>query len=205
MNECYIIGGSAPDSFDFISIDDSAFVIAADGGAKLLERFNAKPDVIMGDFDSCNEISNFDCEIVSFPPEKNDTDLMLAAKKALELEFKRIILIGVTGGRLDHTLAAIQTLEFICENGVDAVILDDSNAVYLQKKGLKKYKPDKRCYFSVLALTDEAVISERYVKYEIERHTISRSFPLGISNEFTDKSAEIEVFSGKILVIYSKK
>ncbi len=205
MNECYIIGGATPNSFDFVNIDSSAFIIAADGGADLLGSFRVKPDIIMGDFDSCKEISEYNCDIITFPPEKDDTDLMLAAKKALELGYTRIKLLGVTGGRLDHTLAAIQTLEYLYENGADSVILDDRNAVYIQKKGCKKYKPDERCYFSVLALTYEAVISERYVKYEIERHTISRSFPLGISNEFTDKSAEIEVFGGKILVIYSKK
>lgn len=205
MNECYIIGGAAPNSVDFVNIDGSAFIIAADGGAALLDSFGVNPNIIMGDFDSCKDISGYNCDVITFPPEKDDTDLMLAAKKALELGFTRIKLLGVTGGRLDHTLAAIQTLEYLYENGADAVILDDRNSVYIQGKGLKKYEPEKECYISVLALTDKAVVTERGVKYQIEKHTLSRYVPLGISNEFTEQNAEIEVFSGKILVIYSKK
>lgn len=205
MNECYIIGGSAPKSFSFVRIDSSSFIIAADGGTDLLDSFGVKPDIIMGDFDSCKDISDYNCDIITFPPEKDDTDLMLAAKKALELGFTRIKLLGVTGGRLDHTLAAIQTLEYLGEKGADSVILDDRNAVYIQGKGKKKYKPEKECYISVLALTDTAVVSERNVKYQIEKYPLSRCVPLGISNEFIEQSAEIEVFDGKIIVIYSKK
>ncbi len=205
MNECYIIGGAAPGSFDFVNIGKSSFIIAADGGVELLDSFGVVPDIIMGDFDSCNDISGYDCDVISFPPEKDDTDLMLAAKKALELGFTRITLLGVTGGRLDHTLAAIQTLEFLYENEADAVILDDKNAVCIQGKCVKEYKPEKKCYLSVLALTDKAVVSEKNVKYPIEQYSLSRGIPIGISNEFTEKTAEIEVFEGKILVIYSKK
>lgn len=205
MNECYIIGGAAPNGFGFVNIDSSAFIIAADSGADLLDSFGVIPDIIIGDFDSCKDILNYSCDIITFPPEKDDTDLMLAAKKALELGFTRITLLGVTGGRLDHTFAAVQTLEYLCENGANSVILDDRNAVYIQGNGLKNYKREKECYISVLALTDKAVVSEKGVKYQIEKHTLSRYVPLGISNEFTEQSAEIEVFSGKILVIYSKK
>lgn len=205
MNECYIIGGSPPGSFDFVNIGRSSFIIAADGGVELLDSFGVVPDIIMGDFDSCKDVSGYDCNIINFPPEKDDTDLMLAAKKALELGFTRVTLLGVTGGRLDHTLAAIQTLEFLYDNEADVVILDDKNAVYIQGKGVKEYKLEKKCYLSVLALTDNAVVSEKNVKYLIEKYTLSRSIPLGVSNEFTEKNAEIEVFEGKILVIYSKK
>ncbi|MGN0603834.1 MAG: thiamine diphosphokinase [Oscillospiraceae bacterium] len=205
MSDCYIIGGANIGNYDFVTIPKGSFVIAADSGVSHLGGFKVKPDIIMGDFDSCSVPTCYDCEILRFKPEKDDTDLMLAAKKALSLGYKRIFFLGATGGRLDHTVAAFQTLEYICEHGADGAILDENNAVYIQDIGKKRYKADKCCYFSVFSLSDEAKVTISGTKYEVTEQKIVRSFPLGVSNEFSDEFAEIEVLDGKILVIYSKR
>ena len=205
MSDCYIIGGAKIESYHFVNIPKDSFVIAADSGVMHLSGFDVKPDIIMGDFDSCSVPTDYDCEILRFKPEKDDTDLMLAAKKALSLGFKRIFLLGATGGRLDHTIAAFQTLEYINEHGADGSILDENNAVYIQGIGKKRYRSDERCYFSVFSLSDSSIVTISGTKYEITERKLVRSFPLGVSNEFSDEFAEIEVFQGKILVIYSKR
>lgn len=205
MSDCYIIGGANIGNYDFVTIPKDSFVIAADSGVLHLGGFDVKPDIIMGDFDSCSVPSEYTCEILRFKPEKDDTDLMLASKKALSLGYKRIFFLGATGGRLDHTVAAFQTLEYICEHGADGAILDENNAVYIQGIGKKHYKADKRCYFSVFSLSDEAKVTISGTKYKVTEQKIVRSFPLGVSNEFSDEFAEIEVLDGKILVIYSKR
>ncbi|MGN0553771.1 MAG: thiamine diphosphokinase [Oscillospiraceae bacterium] len=205
MSDCYIIGGADIGRYDFVDIPEGSFVIAVDNGFSHIDGFKVKPDIIMGDFDSCSVPSGFDCEILRFKPEKDDTDLMLASKKALSLGYKCIILLGATGGRLDHTIAALQTLEYIHKHGADGAILDENNAVYIQGIGKKRYKADESCYFSVFSLTDEAIVSISGTKYEICEQKLIRSFPLGVSNEFSGDFAEIEVLQGKLLVIYSKR
>lgn len=205
MSECYILGGAKLGNYNFIKIPDDAFVIAADSGISHLKGFGVEPDIIMGDFDSSAVPNGYSCEIICFNPEKDDTDLMIAVKKALSLGFERIFILGAIGGRFDHTIAALQTLEYIYENGAYGAIFDENNAIYIQNVGKCRYKADKSCYFSVLSLTDEAVVSIKGAKYELRDSTIVRSFPLGVSNEFADEYAEIELSKGKVLIIYSKK
>lgn len=205
MSECYIFGGAKIENYSFIKIQNDAFIIAADSGISHLKGFGVEPDIIMGDFDSCGVPTEYNCEIVRFKPEKDDTDLMIAVKKALSLGFDKIFILGATGGRFDHTIAALQTLEYIYEHGVFGTIFDENNAVYIKGVGKSRYKADKNCYFSVLSLTDESVVSISGTKYELQDSVIARSFPLGVSNEFVKEYAEIELSKGKVLIIYSKK
>ena len=205
MSECYIFGGAKIENYSFIKISNDAFIIAADSGISHLKGFGVEPDIIMGDFDSCEVPTEYNCEIVRFKPEKDDTDLMIAVKKALSLGFDKIFILGATGGRFDHTIAALQTLEYIFEHGSYGALFDENNAVYIQGVGKSRYKADKNCYFSVLSLTDESVVSISGTKYELQDSVIARSFPLGVSNEFVKEYAVIELSKGKVLIIYSKK
>lgn len=205
MSECYIFGGAKIENYGFIKIPNDAFIIAADSGISHLKGFGVEPNIIMGDFDSCEVPTEYNCEIVRFKPEKDDTDLMIAVKKALSLGFDKIFILGATGGRFDHTIAALQTLEYIYEHGSYGALFDENNAVYIQGVGKSRYKADKNCYFSVLSLTDESVVSISGTKYELQHSVIARSFPLGVSNEFVKEYAEIELSKGKVLIIYSKK
>lgn len=205
MSECYIFGGAKIENYGFIKIPNDAFIIAADSGISHLKGFGVEPNIIMGDFDSCEVPTEYNCEIVRFKPEKDDTDLMIAVKKALSLGFDKIFILGATGGRFDHTIAALQTLEYIYEHGSYGALFDENNAVYIQGVGKSRYKADKNCYFSVLSLTDESVVSISGTKYELQDSVIARSFPLGVSNEFVKEYAEIELSKGKVLIIYSKK
>lgn len=205
MSECYIFGGAKIENYGFIKIPNDAFIIAADSGISHLKGFGVEPNIIMGDFDSCEVPTEYNCEIVRFKPEKDDTDLMIAVKKALSLGFDKIFILGATGGRFDHTIAALQTLEYIYEHGSYGALFDENNAIYIQGVGKSIYKADKNCYFSVLSLTDESVVSIIGTKYELQDSVIMRSFPLGVSNEFVKEYAEIELSKGKVLIIYSKK
>lgn len=205
MSSCYILGGAQIGNYDFIKIPDDSFIIAADNGISHMKEFCVLPDLIMGDFDSCSVPNEYSCEIIRFKPEKDDTDLMLAVKKALSLGFDSITILGATGGRLDHTVAALQTLEYIHENGANGSVIDENNACFIQSIGVRKYKADRRCYLSVFSLSDEAFVTVKGTKYEIADKKLVRSFPLGVSNEFADDYAEIEVLKGKLLIIYSKK
>ena len=84
-----------------ISADD--FVICADGGLRHIENLDIKADVAIGDFDS----ADIDEEITHyvFPVDKDYTDGELAVNYAVENGYDDILLIAMTGQRLDHTLS----------------------------------------------------------------------------------------------------
>ena len=49
-------------------------------------------------------------DIIHVPVEKDDTDTLLCLKYGMELGYREFLMIGGIGGRLDHTMANIQTL-----------------------------------------------------------------------------------------------
>lgn len=215
MKQCIIVGGAEfcllPDL-----IPENAYIIACDGGYDRCLELGVTPDLIIGDMDSVKTWLPTDTEIIKAPPEKNDTDTMIAVKTAFERGFDSFVISGATGcGRMGHTMAAISTLEYIADHGGDGFAMDYFSYYYVQGRGIKKYPfcevmaedstdsgdvfPFK--YISVFALTDKAELSMRGLKYGWENMTLVRGFPLGVSNEFKERYGEIEVYSGKILVI----
>ena len=59
-------------------IENTDFVIAADGGLRHAQALGLTPNLILGDFDSLGYVPQ-GAEV--FPVEKDDTDAMLAIKK----------------------------------------------------------------------------------------------------------------------------
>lgn len=205
MKECWIFGSGAIGCYDNYKIPSGAYIIAADGGYSHLKKLGITPDFILGDFDSLTESLPDNCEIYKADVRKDDTDMMLAVKKALSMGYNDITLCGALGGRLDHTFANIQTLEYIAVHGGKGRLFSEDNIVMLQTEGHTEYRRIEGMYFSIFALTDTVVVTTRGTEYDLDEYTLTRDFPLGVSNEICGESAVCEVKSGKLLVIFSKK
>ena len=205
MKECWIFGSADTSGIYAALIPENAYIIAADGGYSRLKALGIRPDIVLGDFDSLKEEVPKDCEVITVPCEKDDTDMLLAVRKALAAGYSHITLCGALGGRFDHTFANIQTLEFIAENGGEGKILSCDNIIMLQSAGKRQYKRKDGWYFSIFSLMDETVVTSRGTKYDLSGYSLKRSFPLGVSNEIMEEYADIEVKKGKLLVVFSKK
>ena len=72
-------------------------VIAADAGYRACREAGIVPDLLLGDFDSMDQPSDFP-NVRRSPVEKDDTDTMLAVKTALEEGCGEIHIYGGTGG-----------------------------------------------------------------------------------------------------------
>ena len=171
----------------------------------MAEKLELIPDLVVGDFDSYNGELPEDTDIIRLPVKKDDTDMMYAVKKALDKGYNKINLTGALGGRLDHTYANIQTLEYIAENGGQGRIVSDDNIVMLQKCGNVSYSKKDGWYFSVFSLSQEAVVTLKGTMYTLDSYVLKRSFPLGVSNEIIGEFVELSVDSGSVIVMYSKK
>src|SRR3989304_4490678 len=85
-------------------------VLGADGGAHYADTLNVTVDAIIGDLDSLSDLAKYrvsNTKIVSYPAEKNETDLELALVYAKGQGADRIIIVGAIGGRMDMTIANI--------------------------------------------------------------------------------------------------
>ena len=207
MKSCTIIGASAICDYDAIRpyVDEGGFVICADGGWKHAEALGITPDLVVGDFDSAPRPNLPGVEIIQHRPEKDDPDMMLALQQALDRGYRKITLLGGTGGRLDHTFANFQTLLYAAHHGADARLIDERNEVLILQNGSITLPRREDTKLSVFAFSERAEgVSESGVQYPLDRATLTYGRPLGLSNEWMAENAQISVENGTLLIILSK-
>lgn len=176
-------------------------VIAADGGLRHTQALGIRPDIVLGDFDSLGFVPD---RAEKYPVEKDDTDAMLAARRGLELGCREFLFYAsLDGPRLDHTLANLQTLRSLADHASVGTLVGLRQQVTLLRKGKLTLPARERGDISIFAFGGNATgVSIRGLKYELEEGTLTPSFPLGVSNSFVGKSAEISVKDGDILIVY---
>ena len=178
------------------------FVIAADAGYRVCQRLQIIPDLLMGDFDSMEQPTDF-ANIHRSPVEKDDTDTMLAVKTALEQGCDTIYIYGSTGGkRLDHTLANLQTLLFLRRRGARGYLYDDDFVwTVIENETLTIEKTVEWGLFSAFCLGDRAEgIDEIGFQYSLKDAVLTPEFPLGVSNHILEPAATVTVRSGVLAV-----
>ena len=123
MKRCIIFAAGPTEVTPLLpgSFSPDDYIIAADAGIRNAAALGVKPHLVMGDMDSL-EKSEVPEGAVLFPVRKDDTDLMLAVKKGIELGYQTFLIYGALGGRLDHTFASIQTLSYLLDHGCTGVL-----------------------------------------------------------------------------------
>ncbi len=205
MERCIIFSGGKPEMClpEGLDVKD-AFVIAADKGYKCCKKLGIAPDLTIGDFDSLGYIPQ-ECEHIKYPKEKDDTDLMLAAKEAVCRGYSDITILCALGSRADHLFANIQTLAFIRSEGAWGRILSAYEEITLLTPGDYTFKKREGFSLSVFAYSDLVEgLTLRGVKYPTNDIQLSSLFPLGVSNEIVSDTAEVCFEKGLLLVIRSK-
>ena len=182
------------------------FFIFCDGGLSHAEGLGINPDIIVGDFDSCDAelLAKWkgQCETVRLPREKDDTDTLFAVKLALERGYEDFLLLGAMGARFDHALANVSILLYLDGLGKKAVLADDYST--MQIVGNKPLNIEDNCsYFSVLTVAgDVSGVNIKNAKYPLENASLSADFQLGISNEvLPGHTAQVSVGHGRVLVV----
>lgn len=198
---CYIIAACKDfaEKIDFLP-DKNDIVIAADGGYDILTKSKIIPDILLGDFDSIENMPEHK-EIIKHPSEKDDTDTFLAYKLGFDKGYRNFVIIGGIGGRIDHTIANIRTLSDIAENGGRGFLLGN-DAVLTVIKDKIEFPETSNGYISVFSNEKDTYITEKGLKYSLENTLLSPSTTLGTSNEFIGERAEISVKDGSLLVIW---
>ena len=204
MKSCFIFG-SMP--IDEISVKPcySDLIIAADAGLKNTEKLNLKPDYIVGDFDSLEYVPD-GSNVIKHPVKKDETDTILAVDVAFKKGYNNFIIYGCLGGRLDQTVASIQTASYITEKGGNAVFIDNETYLTVIKNNAICFSKDNKGTVSVFSLSEKSYgVCENGLLYELKDAELTSDYPLGVSNEFIKKDAKISVNKGKICIIWNGK
>ncbi len=201
-NICYIVGAGSVDGV-VLRPQAGDYVIAADGGYAHLDRLKLKTDLVLGDFDSLAEVPEHP-NLVRHPPVKDDTDMMLAVKAGLALGYEAFVLCGGLGGRLDHTLANIQTLAWLSRRGGRAFLAGEGVILTAVTNGTLRFDAGKRGTVSVFCNGDRAGgVTLEGLKYSIADADLTGDFPLGVSNEFTGRESTVTVRDGTLVVLWN--
>ena len=184
-------------------LSKASFVIACDLGWQHAEKLGLRPDLIVGDFDS-SEPPAANVPVERAPRMKDDTDTMIASRRALEMGFRDIAICCAFGGRLDHTLANLQTAAFLASHGARVRLTGKDNDALVFGNRTERVPRRAGWSLSVFSMSDQCVgVTIRGTKYECEDITLTNAFPLGVSNEWVSDEAEISVSEGIILVLQS--
>ncbi len=104
-------------------------IVAADGGLRLAKRLGVAPAVVVADLDSAAPAEAAGEPLIRLPVRKDCTDAAAAAEYAVSCGCREILLLGATGGRLDHEYGALLLLVQLARQGVHAVIADEKNRI----------------------------------------------------------------------------
>lgn len=187
-------------------------IIAVDRGLNAVSKLKLIPDAIVGDFDSADEsvLKEFKSKALDttweiHKPEKDETDTELAIITAIRLGCTKLILLGATGGRLDHFLGNLHLLYASLKQGVEAAIVDERNWITVTEKE-RVFEADQIFgkYISFLPLSEEVKgITLTGFKYPLHKKDITIGTSLCISNELTGTTGKMEFDSGILICVES--
>ncbi len=190
-------------------IEKADFIIGVDGGARHLKQLGLKPDILLGDFDS---IDNKDLEgyrisgteIMKFPVEKDMTDAELAIETAIGRGHKTIIMLGVLGSRMDHSLANIFLLKRILDKGSKGIIANEKNEITLINDKME-IRREEGLKITLLPLSTKVTgVNLKGFYYPLVNATLETGSTWGVSNEITGDTGEIKIKDGLLLVIKAR-
>ncbi len=203
MKALIFSGGSFPALPDTINTNEYSLIIGADSGYLNAIESGITPDIFIGDFDSVSEEEIKASKIIKLRPVKDMTDTQEAIDVAVSHGATHITILGALGKRIDHTIANIHLLKYAKAKGVEVEIVDTDTYITLVTDKLCVQKKSGYC-LSLLPLTDCAGVTVLGVFYPLENASMPVGNPYGISNEFVDDTAYIEVKSGDLLLILCK-
>lgn len=203
MKRCIIFCAGGFDALA-LPILEGDTVIAADGGVIHTQALDITPEIILGDFDS---LGYTPAGANVFPVEKDDTDAMLAVREGLGRGCGEFYLYGcLDGPRLDHTVAAFQTLQYLADHGAVGYLVGLDYLATVVREETVRFPAWAEGVLSLFCLgPDAAGVTLTGLKYPLDHGTLTSGFPLGVSNHFTGKEAAVSVQHGSLLALWDRK
>jgi 4-carboxymuconolactone decarboxylase len=165
----------------------AAFVIAADGGLAHAIASGWEPDLVVGDMDSVRErdlAAVPEGRIERHPRAKDDLDLELALDAARDRGARRIDVVGAFGSRLDQSFAALLIAARHARDGVDVRLHGGAyEGRAVPPGGKTTLSLPAGTVVSLLALTEDVVVSTSGLRYPLDRGPLPYGRGLGVSNE----------------------
>jgi thiamine pyrophosphokinase len=177
----------------------SRVIICADGGANRAAAAGITPDYIVGDLDSMTDETRrqFLSAQIVHRPSQYETDLEKTLGFAVELGVTRVLLVGVTGFRLDHQLVNLNIAEKFCDH-LEIETHDDFGAGRFIHE--KEFVFDAQIgeQVSLIAFRRAEGIVTAGLKYPLQDEALEWAVRDGLSNEVVSSPVRISVARGTL-------
>lgn len=185
-------------------ISDSVYIIAADGGYAFCRDVGYMPNLIVGDFDS-GECPITDIETIRLSPYKDETDSAFAVHEAIKRGYKRIVLFGGTGSRLDHTFADFNLCAAAQILGADLMLVDSRHKIFTLTEETAHLPIESGKYISIFSFGGACTLTLKGFCYPLDHYEFTPFSGMGVSNEIADNTAQIIIEQGTALVMITDK
>jgi thiamine pyrophosphokinase len=191
-------------------ITEKDYIVSADGGLRYIRSLNLIPKLVVGDLDSVSRddiqfLNDNNIEILKFPADKDQTDLEIALRELAKRDYKDILVIGALGGRTDQTLANLGLISSISNDDIRIEFDDGREHIMLIRNRL--LLPGKKGdTVSLIPLCSSAKgITTKGLRYSLTDEQLLPDQTRGISNVMMGEIAEINITSGTVLCIHTRK
>jgi thiamine pyrophosphokinase len=200
-------------------------IICADGGTRHALALGVQPNLIIGDMDSAErdqlqKLAGEDVSIELFSHDKNETDLELAIKHAIDLKPDQIIIMGALGGRLDQTLGNIALLSDTrhrpalpkehrddvnyVEGSLDIRLDDGVEEIFVCWDQVQVHGKSGDLVSLIPWQGPVSAVRTKNLKWPLRNETLYPDKTRGISNEMLGDTASVSIGSGSLLVVHRR-
>jgi len=177
-------------------------IICADGGANSARRIGIHPLYIIGDLDSITDstlkfYSNYS-KIIKIK-RQNDTDVEKCLKFAIRNHYSEIVLMGVTGNRLDHTYNNLGLLIKYFSKIDMTIVAENSFLKVYNKNILLRSLPGET--ISIYGLDTKTKITSDGLKFKLDDVALPFGIKDSTSNVAISNEVNLKIHNGVMLVI----
>jgi thiamine pyrophosphokinase len=205
MKKCIIIAnGKSPSKkvVEFFYSKGFSTIICADGGANSAKRLGIIPDFIIGDLDSISlstlKFFKNKSTIIKIK-RQNDTDVEKCLKFAIKEKFDEVVLLGVTGDRLDHTICNLGIVIKFFNKIKIHISAENSFLSAYNRKVLIKSKINE--IISLYAFNNKTFITSKGLQYPLRNSNLAFGKKESTSNVSISERIELKITGGKVFII----
>ena len=207
MRTIIFVNGRFPDADiarQLVRPDD--YIIAVNGGTRHALSIGVMPRVIIGDLDSLPPeqqaaLRGASTQFLRFPSRKDETDLELALRHAVERGASEILLLAALGGRIDQMFGNLLLLAHPCLRGIDVKIIAGRQTAFLIRDAAIIHGAPGDTV-SILPIGGDAVgVTNDGFEWPLRDETLPFGATRGISNVLLGECGAIRVQRGMLLCV----
>lgn len=180
-------------------------LIAVDGGTRIAHEVGVVPHLLIGDSDSLPDalhewLEDNHVPREAFSREKDATDFELAVQYGIEAQADAVLCIGLTGNRIDHTLANLAILSRAHYAGIHVEAINGNEHIFLVSTELLLDGEPGQTVSLIPWGGDANGVETVGMKWELRGETLYWGQARGISNVMQQEQVTVRLSAGLLLV-----